>query len=133
MSRSLTGCVPRMAKTMRIALSALTLAGGAVVMPLAHAHGTHLWFLSPENGVVVHDRLTFDVEAPYARQNKYLHILVTRQCDAVEVWKELVERSGSNYTVSVDVSTWPKGTFRADVTLLGALVQHPVSRTFSVE
>lgn len=37
------------------------------------AHGTHIWFVSPEQNAAVPDSVTFEVEAPYAK-NRYIHL-----------------------------------------------------------
>ena len=45
----------------------------------------------------------------------------------------LVELGGKRYSTWLDVKDWIKGRCRAEVLLLGALVQYPISRDFVIE
>jgi len=97
----------------------------------ASAHGTHIWFLSPDQNAAVQESVTFEVEAPYAK-NQYIHLSVTKEGETKPRWEGLVELRDKQYSVRVDVRDWLKGRYRAEVILLGALVQHPISRDFVI-
>lgn len=101
-------------------------------LPVALAHGTHIWFVSPLENAVLHDKVLFVVEAPYAR-NHYIYLTVSKQGDATPAWQGLVTLEDKKYTMRLNVSGWSRGRYSAEVILLGALVQHPVRRDFYLQ
>lgn len=105
--------------------------GTSLLLQQAAAHGTHIWFVSPEQNAAVEKSVVFEVKAPYAK-NRYIHISVTREGKEKPAWEGLVPLGDKKYTIEVDVSDWEKGKYKADVTLLGGLVQHPLWRDFVV-
>ena len=104
----------------------------ALTAQQAVAHGTHNWFVSPEQDASVRDRVTFEVEAPYAR-NHYIHLSVTREGETKPTWQELLELHDKTYSTRVDIQDWAKGKYRAEAILLGALFQHPVRTSVVIQ
>jgi len=98
----------------------------------AAAHGTHIWFLSPEQNATVQNSVTFEVTAPYAK-NHYISLIVTREGETKPIWEGLIELKDKMYSAQVDVSGWGKGKYQANVILMGAIFQHPVSRDIFIE
>ena len=98
----------------------------------AIAHGTHIWFLSPAQNATVSGQVAFVVEAPYAK-NTYIDLRITPKGGQEPIQQGLVSLADKKYSAVIDVSRWPKGIYRAEVVLLGGLVQHPVSRDFRVQ
>lgn len=96
------------------------------------AHGDHIWFVSPKKNASVTNDVMFKIEAPYA-SNKYIHLKVTKAGQTMPALKTLVELNDQKYTIKVDVRNWISGEYKAEIVLLGALFQHPVSRKFVVE
>ncbi|MDG0980169.1 MAG: hypothetical protein P8O79_10600 [Halieaceae bacterium] len=105
----------------------------AFALPTEHAaaHGDHIWFVLPEENAIVSGVLTFEVQAPYAR-NQHIHLSITKADGTVPIWQDLVERGADKYSTTVDTSTWGEGVYSAEVVLLGALFQHPMKRRFTV-
>ncbi len=118
----------------KLALAAFLGAAMCFLLPLerAIAHGTHIWFVSPPQNASVTGQVAFVVEAPYAK-NTYIHLRITRKGDEKPIEQGLVTLANKKFSTVVDVSSWPKGAYRAEVILLGGLVQHPVLRDFIVE
>ena len=96
------------------------------------AHGKHIWFVSPEQNAKVREKVTFQVTAPYAK-NHYIHLSISSEENSTSVWESLIELHDKAYTAQIDTSNWKKGKYKAEVLLMGGLVQHPVYRYFTVE
>ena len=95
------------------------------------AHGTHIWFIQPKQDDVVDGLVSFEVEAPYAK-NHYINLKITPEGASEPVWEGLVELVDKRYATKIDTHGWKSGKYQAEVILLGALVQHPVALHFSI-
>lgn len=103
-----------MKKLILMVCLAVFLACTALSAPAA-AHGTHIWFVSPEPGTVIEKTALLEVKAPYAK-NRYIHLRITREGDEQPTWKGLVALADHKYTAQVDVTGWEKGTYKHPVT-----------------
>ena len=100
------------------------------------AHGSHIWFVIPEENTVfksgVQNVITFKLQAPYSK-HRYISLKITKDSQPEAVWEGLVELGNKVYSVQIDISQWSKGSYKAEVLLLGDIVQHPLSLGFVIE
>jgi len=118
----------------KLAMAAFLAAAMCLALPLqrASAHGTHIWFVSPQQNASVAGRVEFVLEAPYAK-NRYIHLRIIRMGAEKPAAEGLVPLDNKKFSTVIDVTGWVAGAYRAEATLLGALVQHPVIRDFFVK
>ena len=102
----------------------------------ASAHGSHIWFVTPEENTVfeagVQNAITFELEAPYSK-HRYINLKITKDGEPEAVWEGLVELGNKVYSVQIDLSEWNKGSYKAEVLLVGDIVQYPLSLDFVIE
>lgn len=106
--------------------------GFSVFSQTTFAHGTHIWFVLPEQDASLQNNVMLVVEAPYAK-NRYIHLRVTKEGEDKPTWEGLITLADKKYSTQIDIKEWSKGKYKAEVVLMGGLVQHPVRRDFVVK
>ena len=98
----------------------------------AGAHGTHLMVVQPKEGALVGAQFLFEVHSKNPI-HPYINLSIVREGDETPVLEELVALKNEKYQLMIDTDTWAKGTYIADVVLVGDFVKHPKKRIFVLE